>query len=555
MAGTKISSLTLSTVGANDEVPIRRSASNFKINLRTAITQTLAASNLGSLGASSSSQLAALLSDETGSGAAVFNIGPTITSATLVTPNLGTPTAGVLTNCTGLPLTTGTTGTLPTSKGGTGLNAIGSAFQVLRVNAGGTALEYAANTVTSSAGGFGALDDGKALVFSNGGDINAYEITLGDETSRNGNNAAGAVNVYDSAGHRVRLVAPVLGVDDLELLFPSGGTQLLSDADKSEGGNTSADSGKLVVFNSNGGLSARDITLGKGTPTRARGFINFYDLFGNTLLLRPNNQLSDTSIVVTLPHEADCTLLSDLSKSFGGNGSADEGLVATYDGSGGLTAYSVQADNLTANISILVGSPVGDPGVIALYDSGGTYTGSFITATLSAVRTWTLPDSSGTVILDNNPTFTASSSIAWSGRAGLRSPADAQVSIRNNANSAYGVLLALNEINAVTSTATAGGTTTLTTSSARNQIFTGTSNQNVTLTAANAYGAGLAGQFTIKNRSTGTITINRAGSDTIDGATSITLAANEAVQIISDGVSEWVIVAKYKSGSGILLES
>lgn len=53
----------------------------------------------------SSANLAAAVTDETGSGALVF-----ATSPTLVTPALGTPSSGVLTNCTGLPVAGGGTG-------------------------------------------------------------------------------------------------------------------------------------------------------------------------------------------------------------------------------------------------------------------------------------------------------------------------------------------------------------------------------------------------------------------------------------------------------------
>jgi len=53
----------------------------------------------------SSSELASVITDETGTGDLVFANTPT-----LVTPILGTPTSGTLTNCTDLPISTGVSG-------------------------------------------------------------------------------------------------------------------------------------------------------------------------------------------------------------------------------------------------------------------------------------------------------------------------------------------------------------------------------------------------------------------------------------------------------------
>ena len=92
-------------------------------NADTVTNGVYTTNNLSVLAATTSAQLAGVISDETGSGALAF-----ATSPTLVTPVLGTPASGTLTNCTFPTLNQDTTGTAATVTGAaqTAITSVGT---------------------------------------------------------------------------------------------------------------------------------------------------------------------------------------------------------------------------------------------------------------------------------------------------------------------------------------------------------------------------------------------------------------------------------------------
>lgn len=104
----------------------------------------------------SSANLAAALTDETGTGAAVFANTPT-----LVSPILGTPTSGTLTNCTGLPVAGGGTGASTLTANNVLLGNGTSAVQFVAPGSSGNVLTSNGTTWTSAAPSGG----GSELVF------------------------------------------------------------------------------------------------------------------------------------------------------------------------------------------------------------------------------------------------------------------------------------------------------------------------------------------------------------------------------------------------------
>jgi len=176
VAGSPVTSsgtLALTVAGTSGGVPYFSSASTWATSAALAAnalvigggagaapaTTTTATGALTFLGTPTSANLAALLTDETGTGANVF-----ATSPTLVTPILGTPTSGTLSNCT-------VDGTNAVGYLNIPINSQSAAYTLVLADAGKAILHPStdanARTFTIPANGSVAYAIGTAITFIN----------------------------------------------------------------------------------------------------------------------------------------------------------------------------------------------------------------------------------------------------------------------------------------------------------------------------------------------------------------------------------------------------
>lgn len=444
---------------------------------------------------------------------------------------------------------------------GTGANtaarlAMGSALQVLRVNAGATALEYA-----TLAGGGNAQTADPLSQFAATTSLQLKGV-ISDETG------SGALVFADTP----TLVTPVLGAATGTSLQLSGLTAseiVITDASKN------LVSAAVATY-----PSLTELTYVKGATSSIQTQINAKAALVSPSFTTPSLGVATATSINKVAFTAPATSATIV---------ATDGTTTTLSGgthsgtnTGDQTNISGNAATVTTNAN-LTGpiTSVGNATSIASQTGTGTKfvvddTPTLITPVLGVATAtsinkvaFTAPATSATIVATDGTSTTLSggthsgtntgdntvataltgtpsitvASVTTTGNIELGHASDTTLS-----RVAAGVLAVEGEtLNGFATTATAAGTTTLTIADKKNQWFTGSSTQTVKLPTTSVI---LGQSYVIKNISTGSVTVQSSGANTIlvlgagmsatfiaQSATPTTAAHWDFVQVSAQGMN------------------
>lgn len=460
----------------------------------------------------------------------------TLTSPVLTTPDLGTPTALVGTNITGTgaSFTAGKATILATARTIGGVSFDGSAnivpqtiqsineatdttcFPLFISTSGTQSLQplnnagfiYNSNTNALTVTTFIGALTGNASTATNVavGGITGLGTNVATALAVNVGSAGAFITFNGDAGTPSALVGT--NISGTGASFTAGKATILATA-RTIGGVSFDGSANITVASATGGFAISGgnlTTTGSGQFGTAAGTNGQITLTGSTSgtgVIRVN-VTAGAGIVFQIPSSNGSNtnvLQTDgagvTSWVAAGTGTVTTVSVATANGFAGSVANATTTPAITITTSI--NSPILAGNGTAI--SAATTTGSGSTAVLNNTPTLLTP------VFTGLPTGTGVASAATVSTLVSRD-ASANINI-NNALQGY------------TTTATAAGTTTLLVGSTYQQFFTGTNTQTVALPVTSTLVLGQS--FCISNSSTGLVTVNSSGGNTV-----ITLARNSS---------------------------